>query len=656
MMNGTEQFLIQLEIESLLGLSLRIPANPSPDIFTQKHGSHTASSSFEELVQGIIFSRKFILTYHVVILSILLALTVLHWGDILLSRWRRRGSSIKHVNGRILTSRDLASDKKDKHDLQDYGGRMQSFNSIFHGTCTSYSSKAPSSWFLHGEQSPLLPKPHYATNTSRRTSVVLQIKSWLIYQPRPIAFPNTVFPSNLTTLCLLILITIQIFYLLYGVKISVSNLFVLADRAGLVFVANLPLLYLLAAKNQPIKLLTGYSYESLNIFHRRLGEFLCLFAVIHSLGMIGVWYTLLYPRGLTLASYLLKKIILLGLGAFVTYEILFFTSLRTFRQMWYELFLVMHVVLQTAGLILLWFHHHGSRPYVGAALAIYFVDRCVYRMVVKTKTVKATVDIKQDRSTVGLKATLPNLAKRQTWRAIFGMNITYGWKVTDHVFLAVPSLSSKHILQAHPFSIASKVPTSDDTRLQLELIIRAQAGFSRDLLNYAQRHNLVDIRLDGPYGSSSALNMLQASDIRVLVAGGSGIAVIWPLVSALLDANDQNPESLPTIDQPSNIFFVWVVRHSTHLSWLASGWLEALQAKGVKVVVPPPTAENGHPPLHEIITTHISREDGNFEPRLAKIGIVSSGPEAMNRAVRNTCSSALLQGLDASIQVEKYGW
>jgi hypothetical protein len=41
-------------------------------------------------------------------------------------------------------------------------------------------------------------------------------------------------------------------------------IFILADRAGLMFVVNLPVLYVLAAKtNQPIKLLTGWSYEGL---------------------------------------------------------------------------------------------------------------------------------------------------------------------------------------------------------------------------------------------------------------------------------------------------------------------------------------------------------------------------------------------------------
>ncbi|KAK2073433.1 hypothetical protein P8C59_007718 [Phyllachora maydis] len=48
-----------------------------------------------------------------------------------------------------------------------------------------------------------------------------------------------------------------------------------ADRAALVFVANLPLLYLLSAKNQPVKFLTGRSYETLNLFHRRAATPAC---------------------------------------------------------------------------------------------------------------------------------------------------------------------------------------------------------------------------------------------------------------------------------------------------------------------------------------------------------------------------------------------
>lgn len=74
------------------------------------------------------------------------------------------------------------------------------------------------------------------------------------------------------TLLVLALIALNVFYNLHGMPLSLQYAFALADRCGLLVSANLPLLYLLAAKTQPVKMLTGYSYESLNGFHRRLGE------------------------------------------------------------------------------------------------------------------------------------------------------------------------------------------------------------------------------------------------------------------------------------------------------------------------------------------------------------------------------------------------
>ena len=41
-------------------------------------------------------------------------------------------------------------------------------------------------------------------------------------------------------------------------------------------------------------------------------------------------------------------------------------------------------------------------------------------------------------------------------------------------------------------------------------------------------------RTDGPYGSHHARSLFQDSDLAILVAGGGGIAVAWPLVNFLL--------------------------------------------------------------------------------------------------------------------------
>ncbi|KAL8683831.1 MAG: hypothetical protein Q9224_006649 [Gallowayella concinna] len=439
--------------------------------------------------------------------------------------------------------------------------------------------------------------------------------------------------------------------------LSIAMLFVFADRTSLLFVANLPILYLFAAKNQPIKLLTGYSYESLNVFHRRLGEVMCLLALLHSLGMVGVWYTILRPVGFSLARFLLSKIILLGLGALVAYELIYFTSLGSFRQRWYELFLFLHVSLQVAALVLVWFHHHGSRPYVGAALAIFLIDRLLYRMGLKLKSLRASLEVTEDGDTVILYTEVPLAQKHRYVGNLIGQDITKGWKATEHIFLTIPALSHKHIIQAHPFTIASKAPQAGDSNAELKLIVRAQDGFSGDLLRYARGHNSVKIRLDGPYGSQNAFHLLRQCDLSVVVAGGSGIAVALPLIWAAHASRCAiDLENDPKTKLAPKMVLIWVVRNETHTSWVGPSEFQDLRKSGIEVIIPPPTAKNGKPDVPSIISSWVSSQAAPVTSGDAKIGVVCSGPDGMNRAVRKACAGLLAQGHDVDIEVEKFGW
>ena len=475
-----------------------------------------------------------------------------------------------------------------------------------------------------------------------------------MHQPRPIPAVNKTLPSNGCTVLILAFLGLQVFYVFYKLPLSIPMLFVFADRTALLFVANLPLLYLLAAKNQPIKVLTGYSYECLNIFHRRLGEVLCLLALLHSIAMIGVWYTILRPTGFTLARFLLSKIILLGLGALFAYETLYFTSLGSFRQRWYELFLGLHVVLQAAALVLVWLHHHGSRPYVGAALFIFVVDRCLYRSALRTTTTRATFEVADDNKTVLLHATVP-LPKRRRWLGLIKPDITNGWKATEHVFLSVPSLARKHYIQAHPFTIASKAPTILDSDGRLALVVRAHDGFSKDLLHFAKSYNSAVIRLDGPYGSQNAVRFLQGCDLRIVVAGGSGVAVTWPLVWSVLES--RNPTDFEHVSETffKPVIFIWIMRQGSHVSWIGRKNLERLTNAGVEALIFPPTVDHGQPDLSGSIRSWIARQD-SFSLEPSRIGIVSSGPDGMNRSVRNLAASLVTAGHNVNVEIEKFGW
>lgn len=628
-------------------------------------------------------SRHFLWTYVPLQIGFLFAFTVLHWGRRMKS-WRRG----RENRVRLDCDSELAKAGPE--------GAEISFNC--HGRRDGLAGRdlLPSACAIRGirrypmtpnlepeEQTPLLSGA--ATDRSRippkRLLIIRrQLKAWLVYQPKPIPFFNKSLPSNGTSVTILLLIGIEIFYSFYIVYLSIPTIFIFADRTGLLFAANLPLLYLLAAKNQPIRLLTGYSYEALNIFHRRLGEIMVLLGLLHSVSMLLDGF--IFSIGESLMRYLLSDVILWGIGTLVAYVLLYVTSLGSFRQRRYELFLALHIILQTVALLFLWFHSSRSRPFVYASLAIFSVDRFIYRMGLKKRVVKGMLEVMDDQDTVVLRARLSRSAwiHHRRWNHFLSHDIRAGWKATEHVFLTVPCLSPKHALQAHPFTIASRAPEAGDTELDLELIIRKQEGFCKHLLQYAKENNdnshLPLITLDGPYGSQSAVHLVQECNFSIIVAGGSGIAVTWPLVWSAIDPthydagkrNVDSEDELSSSDTPKKILFIWIIRNSSYLSWLGSEKLESLcSVPGVDVMIPPATAHNGHPDLRTIITSWISsvvakpfsaldvRSQGNAAA--TKIGIVCSGPDSLNRDVRNLSSLLLSQGqLDVSVVIEKFGW
>ncbi|ROW04737.1 hypothetical protein VMCG_04812 [Cytospora schulzeri] len=514
---------------------------------------------------------------------------------------------------------------------------------------------------------PLLGQHETTTNPSIFTRARRRTSYWLGYQPRPLPIVNRVLPSNATSLFIIFWLGLNIFFHIYQVRLlELEYFFCFADRAGYVFIVNLPLLYLLAAKNQPLKLLTGRSYEALNIFHRRVGEFMCFEGVVHFIGMV-TWQFALEPDWLTgdtdAWAYFTHPLVVAGIGTFLAYELLYFTSLGSFRQRWYELFLASHVILQVLALIFLYLHFHTARPYVLASLVIFVVDRVIWRLGLKSATLTADLTVLPDGETIMMSANWDKPPSRSGWFPWPRQNIKHGWRPTDHVFLTVPALGRSHALQAHPFTIASAAPPSHQapredggqqtTHCWLNLLIRAHKGFTADLLCYARRHQHVPVRLDGPYGSTHALDMLRAADNAILVAGGSGIAVTFPLVWALLmddntqdfdDDGQDDPDTAKRVivgrreeTAKRKVHMLWIIHSDEHRAWIPQEMRDGLVAAGLDLVIPPPTAVSGRPDVVGTVDGWIEEASTDGE----QTAVVVSGPDGLNRMVRNTCTEAI---------------
>lgn len=93
------------------------------------------------------------------------------------------------------------------------------------------------------------------------------------------------------------------------------------------------------------------------------------------------------------------------------------------------------------------------------------------------------------------------------------------WKPGQHIFLILPTLSTLPI-EAHPFSIASIPVSSNESEDQeVVLLIRARAGLTRRLRDFAESGvTTLPALLDGPYGYPPNLRRFSTC---VLIAGPS---------------------------------------------------------------------------------------------------------------------------------------
>lgn len=146
---------------------------------------------------------------------------------------------------------------------------------------------------LNDEREPLIPRSRGSGGAKgiKPLSILHRIRGVLVYQPSHIKLFGLSYqcPPILTCIVTTCYYALNVFYAFHRIPFHPLKMFVFADRLGLVFVSNLPLLYLMAAKNCPVKLLTGWSYKQLNVLHRAVGRVCITTAIGHFATFIWVW-------------------------------------------------------------------------------------------------------------------------------------------------------------------------------------------------------------------------------------------------------------------------------------------------------------------------------------------------------------------------------
>lgn len=353
----------------------------------------------------------------------------------------------------------------------------------------------------------------------------------------------------------------------------------LAIRASWLEVAQVPLLILLVGKNNVIEVVSGVSYERLNVLHGWVARVTLFLVTLHVIFLHLSWNA--YDLGPL--EYSTDSCIPTG---WAVYAILIWMNISTvapIRNTFYEFFIVQHIVTFFGFIIAVMMHLPStalySRVYIYIPIGLYLVDRVVRSARFAWNNFRPAY------------ATLTAMEGGVTKVCVRTTTIKR-WNPGSHCFLSIPDLG---LGQSHPATIAS-VPTSHNG--ELVFILKSHKGFTSRLLTkatesltplltkedpetqQAQIQKTYLSLIDGPYGSSHI--DFASFDTVVLVAGSTGVTFTLPIMLDI--ALRIKSTRLPI----KRLVFLWVVKNTSWTSWISeelTSAFEALTTAGIGVTV-----------------------------------------------------------------------
>ncbi|WVF72580.1 hypothetical protein IAT40_007397 [Kwoniella sp. CBS 6097] len=325
-----------------------------------------------------------------------------------------------------------------------------------------------------------------------------------------------------------------------------------ADRLAIMCFYNMPLLWALAGRNDVILWLTGWSYSTANIFHRWVARMVTFQGFVH-----GVLWAVM-KRSDWKDRFLHRMYWTAGIFALICMSFMIILSVRPLREKSYEVFLIVHIILALASLVLLRFHITHMKgeyePFVWACVGVWGLDRAIRMCRVALLTFKAFA-----RSG---KNTLAVMSDEKS--GLIRLSISTSIRITprpgDYYFLYTP-LSLKP-WENHPFTVASWEQNPSGNSTTLHFLVAPQTGatkrWRKKVLKRKDRTDNVRILLEGPYGHT---NPIEQFERVLLVAGGSGITSMLPYIYKLCH-HDKNER----FDNITTRFvtLVWIVKDTKY--------------------------------------------------------------------------------------------
>lgn len=223
-----------------------------------------------------------------------------------------------------------------------------------------------------------------------------------------------------------------------------------------------------------------------------------------------------------------------GIVGLVAMDVLLLFSVGFWRQRFYNIFLISHIlgiIFLPIGLAL---HMPGTIPWVITAAGIYGLDLLI--RIIKTRICTATL------------RPIPELGVTR----IEIPHLNAGWRPGQHVRLRVIStgLGTLGWMEIHPFTIASAGGDS------LILLVKKAGDWSNKLYNVATKNDAIysgggnstraTVWIEGPYGGVGN-TMMDSYSGAVFMVGGSGITFALSSIADLVQKDIQGSSRLKVI-------------------------------------------------------------------------------------------------------------
>ena len=344
----------------------------------------------------------------------------------------------------------------------------------------------------------------------------------------------------------------------------------------------MPLLILLASKNNIIGTLTGVSFERLNVLHRWTARIMLFLAILHFGYQSYGWQRF----GLMKLEWATDECPTTGIAAFVLLLWMNISTLAPFRNWSYEFFVTQHLITFFGFIIAIMMHLPStalwSRIYIYIPIALYLLDRIIRTVLFAFFNIPAK------------KATLTALEGGVTRIRLSNRSIK-SWSPGAYVLLSIPKFGKT---ESHPATIVS-TPRSHDG--DMVFMLKCRGGFTKrimtsasnsttSLLPHTKQESKTQTNLhvetyrafiNGPYGGSQS--DFAAFDSVCLIAGSTGVTFTLAILLNLAERAAMG-RKLPV----RRVHFVWCVKDVNWTTWCAneiSSSYGKLNAVGIQVDV-----------------------------------------------------------------------